>query len=45
MLTVDEHQFEIRYAPIACGLQLVVIGCALSSVLGALWWFFLRGGS
>jgi hypothetical protein len=43
MLSVDERQFEQRYAPIACGLQLLVIGCALTSVLAAIWWFFLRG--
>jgi hypothetical protein len=43
MLSVDEHQFEIRYAPIACGLQLLVAGCALTSILAAIWFFFFRG--
>jgi hypothetical protein len=43
MLTVDDRQFEMRYAPIACGLQLMVVGCALSSILAAIWWFFFRG--
>jgi hypothetical protein len=43
MLSVDEHQFEIRYAPIACGLQLLVVGCALASVLAAIWFFLFRG--
>lgn len=42
MLSVDERQFEMRYAPIACGLQMMVVGCALTSVLAALWWFFFR---
>lgn len=42
MLTVDEHQFEIRYAPIACGLQVLVVGCALVSVVAAIWWFFFK---
>ena len=40
MLTVDEHQFEIRYAPIACGLQMLVVGCVLGSVVAAIWWLF-----
>jgi len=40
MLTVDNRQFEMRYAPIACGLQLLVIGCALGAVIAALWYFF-----
>ncbi len=43
MLTVDEHQFELGYAPIACGLQLLVVSCALGSIVGALWYFFFRG--
>lgn len=43
MLSVDERQFEMRYAPIACALQVFVVGCALGSVLAAIWWFFLRG--
>jgi hypothetical protein len=42
MLTVDEHQFEIRYAPIACGLQVLVVGCALVSVVATIWWFFFK---
>jgi hypothetical protein len=42
MLTVDEHQFEIRYAPIACGLQLLVGGCVVTSVVAAIWWFLFR---
>jgi hypothetical protein len=42
MLSVDEHQFEIRYAPIACGLQVVVVGCALVSVVAAIWFFLFR---
>jgi hypothetical protein len=42
MLSVDERQFEMRYAPIACGLQLVVVGCALTSVLATIWFFFFR---
>ena len=44
MLTVDEHQFEIGYAPIACGLQILVVGgCVLASVLAILWFFLFRG--
>jgi hypothetical protein len=43
MLTVDERQFEMRYAPIACGLQVLVVGCALISVVAALWFFLFRG--
>jgi hypothetical protein len=43
MLSVDERQFEMRYAPIACGLQLLVIGCALTSLVAAIWWFLFRG--
>jgi hypothetical protein len=39
MLSVDERQFEMRYAPIACGLQLVAAGCALTGVLAAIWWY------
>ena len=42
MLTVDERQFEMRYAPIACGLQLLVVGCAVTSVVAAIWVFFFR---
>ncbi len=42
MLTVDERQFEMRYAPIACGLQLLAVGCLVSSILGAIWWFLFR---
>lgn len=42
MLSVDERQFELGYTPIACGLMVTVIVCALSSVLGALWFFFFR---
>lgn len=42
MLTVDERQFEMRYAPIACGLQLLVVGCAAVSVAAAIWWFFFK---
>jgi hypothetical protein len=42
MLTVDERQFEMRYAPIACGLQLLVVGCVVTSILGAIWWFLFR---
>jgi hypothetical protein len=42
MLNVDERQFEMRYAPIACGLQLLVVGCAVSSVVAAIWWFLFR---
>ncbi len=42
MLTVDERQFEMRYAPIACGLQLLVAGCVVTSILGAIWWFLFR---
>ena len=44
MLTVDDRQFEMRYAPLACGLQFIVVGCALTSVLAALWFFLFRGG-
>ncbi len=40
MLSVDERQFEMRYAPIACGLQVAVITCVLGTVVAALWWFF-----
>ena len=43
MLTVDERQFEMRYAPIACGLQVLVVGCAVASVVAALWFFLFRG--
>jgi hypothetical protein len=42
MLTVDERQFEMRYAPIACGLQLLVVSCALGSLVAALWYFLFR---
>jgi hypothetical protein len=43
MLSVDERQFEMRYAPIACGLQLLTVGCVLVSIIAAIWWFLLRG--
>jgi hypothetical protein len=43
MLSVDEHQFEIRYAPLACGLQFMVVGCALASIVAAIWWFVTQG--
>lgn len=43
MLSVDERQFELGYTPIACGLMLAVAGCVLTSLIAALWWFFLRG--
>ncbi len=43
MLSVDERQFEMRYAPIACGLQLMVVGCTLGSLVAAIWFFFFRG--
>jgi hypothetical protein len=39
MFMVDNRQFEMRYAPIACGLQILVVGCVLSSILAAIWWF------
>jgi hypothetical protein len=42
MLSVDERQFELGYTPIACGLMVTVIVCALSSVLAGLWFFFFR---
>lgn len=42
VLSVDERQFEMRYAPIACGLQFFVVGCALMSVIAALWYFLFR---
>ena len=42
MLSVDEHQFQLGYAPIACGLQLMVVGCALASVIAAIWYFIFR---
>jgi hypothetical protein len=42
MLSVDERQFELGYTPIACGLMVVVVGCALTSVVAALWWFLFR---
>jgi hypothetical protein len=42
MLSVDERQFELGYTPIACGLMVSVAGCALVSILAALWWFFIR---
>lgn len=40
MLTVDDRQFEMRYAPIACGLQLLVVSCLLGSIISAIWYFF-----
>ena len=42
VLGVDERQFEMRYAPIACGLQFFVVGCALTSVIAAIWYFLFR---
>jgi hypothetical protein len=42
MLTVDERQFEMGYAPIACGLQMLVVSCVLGSLIAALWAFFFR---
>ena len=42
MLSVDEHQFQLGYAPIACGLQMAVFGCALASVIAAIWFFIFR---
>jgi len=42
MLSVDEHQFQLGYAPIACGLQVMVVGCALASVITAIWFFIFR---
>ena len=36
MLSVDDRQFEMRYTPIACGLQMTVAGCALASVIAAI---------
>ncbi|HXW00736.1 MAG TPA: hypothetical protein VEC93_20140 [Anaerolineae bacterium] len=44
MLSVDERQFELGYTPIACGLLVAAVGCVLTSVGAALWWFLLRGG-
>ncbi|MFN8459871.1 MAG: hypothetical protein U0401_35355 [Anaerolineae bacterium] len=43
MLSVDERQFELGYTPIACGLMLAATGCVLTSLIAALWWFFVRG--
>ncbi len=43
MLSVDERQFELGYTPIACGLLVVAVGCVLTSVIAAIWWFLLRG--
>lgn len=43
MLSVDERQFELGYTPIACGLLVAVVGCVVTSVIAALWWFFVRG--
>lgn len=40
--SVEERQFEAQYAPIACGLQLVVLSCSFSSLVAALWWFLAR---
>lgn len=42
MLSVDEHQFQLGYAPIACGLQVMIVGCALASVITAIWFFIFR---
>ncbi len=42
MLSVDEHQFQLGYAPIACGLQVMIVGCALASVITAIWYFIFR---
>jgi len=44
VITVDEHQFQIRYAPLACGLQLFIVGCGLISIIATVWWFLTRGG-
>lgn len=43
MLRVDNRQLEQGYAPIACGLMVTVVGCALATVVTTLWWFFVRG--
>jgi hypothetical protein len=42
MLSVDERQFERGYTPIAGCLMLAIGGCALTSLIAALWWFLLR---
>jgi len=42
MLSVDERQFELGYTPIACGLMALTVGCVLTSVVAAIWWFFFR---
>lgn len=42
MFSVDERQFELGYTPIACALMVSVAGCALVSLLAALWFFFFR---
>lgn len=42
MLTVDDRQFELGYAPIACGLQLLAASCVLGSVITAIWYFLFR---
>lgn len=42
MLSVDERQFEMRFAPIACALQTLAMGCALTSVVAAIWYFLFK---
>jgi hypothetical protein len=44
VIAVDEHQFQIRYAPIACGLQVLVVGCGFITVIATIWWLVTRGG-
>ncbi|MEM7031795.1 MAG: hypothetical protein AAF629_19730 [Chloroflexota bacterium] len=44
MIAVDEHQFQLGYAPIACGIQILVGLCGLSSIALVIWWLVNRGG-
>lgn len=44
MMTVDEHQFQLGYAPIACGIQVLLGLCGLSAIAGIIWWLVTRGG-
>jgi len=42
MLHVDEHQFQLGYTPIACGLMVSVVGTTLASLIIAILWFLRR---
>jgi hypothetical protein len=43
MLKVDEHQFQLGYTPIACGIMFAVVGSVAGSIIMAILWLVRRG--